>query len=330
MTSTSIVSARAQELSKSSVVAKLLKFIPVLALLVALAGIWIAVQSRKKEISCEFTGASRLVSVVPGGIPGDVRMDFHGEPVKSLTRMTFTIRNTGAAAVKKEDVRETLRLVFPSSVSVLSASTESTTPTGIQFVTTLSPDSHQVLLSFDLLNASDEARIAVYLINSDPAAPLLLGRIVDVPKLVMSYQFSDDKAYEPPIQSHALRKAVRWVLIFALGIGFGFFFFFASFTAYRYIGFLRWTKKWKAQVDSVERKARDLPADADSGLLKLDYANMNTWPQTVKSRVLAAGVPMAPDPLTESLKVNLAVVFSNVVAMAVCAGSAFMVWIALR
>lgn len=107
---------------------RFLKIVPVLALLVTAIGLYLSVQARKKEISCEYIGSSRLVSITAGGIPSDVKMEYHGQPVQSLSKLGFVLRNTGSAAIKRDDVLEPIKLVFPPTVRILNSTVDGTSP----------------------------------------------------------------------------------------------------------------------------------------------------------------------------------------------------------
>jgi hypothetical protein len=169
--------------------------------------------------------------------------------------MTFSLRNTGAAAIMAKDVMEPLRLVFPPSTRLMSANVERTFPQDLKFSARAVPDSEQVVLDFPLLNRGDEAFFSVYVFNSELQRPSLEGRIVDVPQLVYS------EANVPtanrgswPFQSHATRSVVRWVLVtiyggltlLFLGIGVS--------GIGSYVSYLPWKSKWKRLYDEVREE----------------------------------------------------------------------------
>jgi len=200
--------------------ARVLQFlIPAAGVTVAIVSVLLSVASRKKELTCTLLNSTRLVSENLGGISPDMRVEFRGQPIFSLSKMTFSLRNTGSAAVRSQDVSEPVHLQFPAGAKLLNASVEKTSPLKFSFSTKSFPETSQVELDFPLLNSGDEGIFSVYLLNSDLQRPSFEGRVVDVPQLVYaeSLQNTDPNAGWPH-WSHATRTIIRWTLLVLYGL----------------------------------------------------------------------------------------------------------------
>ena len=226
--------------------------IPLASVAVGITGVLLTVASRKKELTCTLVSSTRLVSENLGGIHPDLHVEFHGQPIFSLSKMTFVLRNTGAAAILEKDIVESVKLSFPEGTKLLSSNVERTFPADLKFSTRSGPDPASVELQFPLLNRGDEALFSVYLLNSEPQKPNLEGRIVDVPQLVYSEaNVAAVKQNFWPLQSHATRSVVRWTLaslycgftLLFLGLWMG--------CVGSYVSYLPWKRKWKSRYDQV-------------------------------------------------------------------------------
>lgn len=238
--------------SETSILIRILRLIPLLALAVAIVSLLLSVASRKKELTCEFTGSTRLVAVSASGVPADVRMEYHGEPVQSLTKLSFLLRNTGAAAIKLEDVRDAARLSFPRSVQVLSAVAERTSPQSFDFSPKVTDGFHDVELNFQLLNSGDEAAFSVYIINSDAAMPRFVGRIVDVPRLVfVSNAGTESPGGSQVPKNHAVRNILHGSLVIVHSLIALVVILLAGVGVVSYIELRTWRRKWGAKFDQV-------------------------------------------------------------------------------
>jgi len=153
-----------------------------------------------------------------GGIHPDMRVQFRDQPIFSLTKVTFSLRNTGAAAVKAQDVVEPIRLKFPAAARLLSALVEKTSPSDLKFSVKAVPDSGEVVLDFPLFNSNDEAVFSVYIFNSEMQRPTLEGRVVDVPQMIYSEANVSAAGQHPwPLQGRATRSVLRWPLMVLYG-----------------------------------------------------------------------------------------------------------------
>jgi len=226
--------------------------IPLAGVAVGITGVLLTVAARKKELTCTLVNSTRLVNENLGGIHPDLHVEFHGQPIFSLTKMTFDLRNTGAAAILEKDVVEPVRLAFPVGTKLMSSSVEKTFPADLKFSARTTPDGAAVELGFPLLNRGDEALFSVYLLNSEPQRPSLEGRIVDVPQLIYSdANVGTVRQSTWPFQSHATRSVVRWVLVIIysaltllfLGLWIG--------CISSYVSYLPWKRKWKYQYDQA-------------------------------------------------------------------------------
>jgi hypothetical protein len=226
--------------------------IPLTSVAVAITGVLLTVASRKKEVTCTLVNSTRLVSENLGGIHPDIHVEFHGQSIVSLSKMTFSFRNTGSAAIMSKDVIEPVRLVFPATAKLMTASVERTVPADLKFSARAVPDGGDVILDFPLLNRGDEAFFSVYVFNSEAQRPTLEGRIVDVPQLVYVEANAPTSGQGFwPLQSHATRSVVRWVLITIYGsLALLFLGIWVSAVG-SYLSYLPWRRKWKGPYDEV-------------------------------------------------------------------------------
>jgi hypothetical protein len=243
------------ESQKASLSRLLQTLVPIAGVTVAIAGIAIGYSYRKKELSAVYLGTEKVVSPEVGGVQSDLRIEFRGQNIRSLVKMSFVLRNNGAGAVRIDDVKEPVQLVFPQEVKLLNTLTEKTTPVAFLFHSTLAPDQNTVALDFLLLNSGDEAYFSVYVYNSQPQLPQLKGRIVDVRSMqLLDQSGSGIKNPLPFVTSHAARMTLFWslfgfnlalvILFLGLFTGLGIIFF----------RFRRWTKIWKAKYDDAVKK----------------------------------------------------------------------------
>src|SRR5260370_17955669 len=205
-----------EERTPSKIFRTLQILVPLAGVAVGITGVLLTVASRKKELTCTQVNSTRLVSENLGGIHPDMHVEFHGQAIFSLSKMTFSLRNTGAAAIMAKDIVEPVALAFPVSTRLMSANVEKTFPPDLKFSAGIIGGN--VVLDFPLLNRGDEALFSVYVFNSELQRPALEGRIVDVPQLVYSEANAPTGGQRPwPFQSHATRSVVRWVLLTIYG-----------------------------------------------------------------------------------------------------------------
>lgn len=353
------------EKAPSKVFRTLQILIPLISVAVGITGVLLTVAARKKELTCALVNSTRLVSENLGGIHPDLHVEFHGQPIFSLTKMTFDLRNTGAAAILAKDVVEPVRLSFPPTTKLMSATVERTFPTDLTFSARVSPESREVVLDFPLLNRGDEAIFSVYLLNSDAQKPNLEGRIVDVPQLVYAENNASVARQNMwPFQSHATRSVVRWVLmiiyaalallflgIWITGIG-------------SYLKYLPWKHKWKHLYDDVldelqknkstasaatsdpvktpseqlltpeeafRRKmaSKDRPTASEAYALGAMKGHMLLFDDSVNIELKKRGIPTHPQPMVETFG-GLAILGASMLCLAlVCSTTALIVYRAL-
>jgi len=81
--------------------------VTIIGVAIAIASLLFGLSLRKKELTVIFRGSDSLVEV--GGILGeDVAITYRGEHIRSLSKVNLLLRNTGALAIKAEDVKEPL------------------------------------------------------------------------------------------------------------------------------------------------------------------------------------------------------------------------------
>jgi hypothetical protein len=259
--------------------------IPLASVAVGITGVLLTVAARKKEITCTLVNSTRLVNQNLGGIHPDLHVEFHGQSIFSLAKMTFDMRNTGAAAILEKDIVQPVRLVFPAGTKLMSSNVEKTFPSDLKFSARALPDSETIELEFPLLNRGDEAFFSVYVLNSEPQRPALEGRIVEVPQLIYSEaNIGAVRQSMWPFQSHATRSVVRWVLVsiygaltlLFLGLWIG--------CITSYAKYLPWKRKWKDQYDEVVDELKNAANNEEA-----------TVPQEHPAQVAKAGVPISAD-----------------------------------
>jgi hypothetical protein len=185
--------------------------VPILSVTIAAISLYIALASKKKELSFTYLGSENLVSVSNIVIPG-LQMNYEGKAITSLTKMRFVLRNEGASAIKAEDVKEPIKLEFANDVQLLSSIVERTMPEKFSFTATLTSDRKLVECKFNLLNSGDEAYFAVYVHNSSTKIPNLTCRIVDVKQPAISIEQIRRREPLGFIANTGIRSAIYWIL----------------------------------------------------------------------------------------------------------------------
>jgi len=178
-------------------------------------------------------------------------VEFQGQAIRSLLKMNFAIKNTGSIAIRAEDIKEPLGLVFPDGVQVLNAAVEKTVP-DFTFHTSLEASRTALSYDFPLLNPGDEAYVAVYVYNSPPRQPTARGRIVDVRQI----GFLDSSAAKQPnpfpyLPSDSVRRVAYWVLLaFNCSLALVFAAMFIK-AAAELIQWRDWLKKWADEYEKA-------------------------------------------------------------------------------
>jgi hypothetical protein len=246
------------EAGKAGLTKALQIVVPLTGVTIAVISLVFTLAAKRKELTCSYLGSDKVVSLEVRGIDPQLKMEFLGQPVASLVKMNFVLRNTGAAGLKADDVKEPLGLQFPEEVSIVNSVEERTTPSGFSFHTTALRDRRLVTLDFLLLNSGDEAFFSVYLCNSKPALPQFRGRVVDVTRLLML----DDSVLGRPnpfplANSRAVRRVTYWILfsfnvllsLLVLSIIVG--------VSKSYVGHLVWRSRWGARYDEAARHVEE-------------------------------------------------------------------------
>jgi hypothetical protein len=234
---------------RSTIIRALQVLVPIVGLGVAIVSILLAAAARKKELTFVFLGRDKLISLDAGGISSDVKVEYNGKPVMSLTKMRFVIRNTGSSAIKGEDVREPLTLYFSTGTQLLNSAVDRTLPTEFTFQTVADQAARSVTCTFPLLNSGDEAYFSVFALNSTGEIPEVRGRIVDVKEILSEDDSQRQQASPLPFTSSAgTRRVLYWVLFgfncFAFSLA-------AGLTGAFAIQFLRikqWELRWREKL----------------------------------------------------------------------------------
>jgi hypothetical protein len=320
--------------------------IPAAGVSVALVSVLLSVAARKKELTCTLLNMTRLVSENLGGISPDMRVEFRGQAIYSLSKMTFSLRNSGAAAVRAQDVSDPVHLQFPPGAKLLSASVERTLPLKFSFSARQDSEANQVVIDFPLLNSGDEGVFSVYVLNSEPQRPSFEGRVVDVPQLIYAESTSANGAGSDwPHWSHATRTVVRRSMLGLYGLATlaaAGLWLYEVFTKLRYT---RWKPRWSTSYGEVakeieRREEEDMNRRMEQVRIEmenLDPANKEIYmrdsarrtveifsadralrDRTLRDELKKKGIPRRPDPITDTFGdflsfslvfVGLAVVF---------------------
>jgi len=294
--------------------------IPIASAIIAILSLLLTIAARKKELTCVYGGASKLVSIDPGGLNPAVKMEFNGVPISSLYKLTFRLKNTGSAAIKHEDVRDAVGIRFPQKTNLLNANVERTFPPRIPASTSLSPQEERVIIDFPLLNSGDEIDMAVYVYNSEPHLPEFEGRIVDV-KQVLETETVDGSGGRPfPLHNTAVRKILYWVLVPGYCLLAALAVVGAVAIIVGYSKYLSWNKKWGAEYELLMKESartrreslRRAPATASPSsdpenddedaqvLLPGNFPTFFFRHSELTKRLKEKGIPPHPTPFAES------------------------------
>jgi len=281
-----------------------------LQIAISIVGVTVTVSSflinfaaRKRELSCVLLGYEKLISLQPTAVAPNIKVELDGLHITSLSKINLVIRNTGSVAIKGEDVKEALRIEFPSEVKLLSAYVERTTPSDFSFTVAPEKQRNSVACTFLLLNSGDEAYISVYVFNSEPAPPRLVGRIVDVNRfLTIAGETRNNRNPFPFVTSIGSRRALYWTLLF-LNFGLGLLCLglivggFITFPRYH-----RWAQRWKAEYERLRSEAFEslkeqfAKIDADDSWTESENRNRKHiyLDSATKEAARRTGVPIQP------------------------------------
>ena len=199
---------------KKEFLSKIIPLVPVVSAGIAVIALLTSLEARKKGLTCIYLGSTNLVSVASAGLEKTLKVEISGQAVTSLVKMSFAVKNTGAAAIRSEDIKEPIGLYFPKDAKLLSAVVDRTNPPGFTFQVSLDAANNFVRCEFPLLNAGDEAYVSTYVYDSPTIVPLLKGRVVDI-KGISNVDESRKQVADPfpYLASVAARKAAYWTLL---------------------------------------------------------------------------------------------------------------------
>lgn len=112
----------------------------------------------------------------------ELRVLYDNKPVESVTRASFTLRNSGRRPIVQENVRQPVRVRFRESI--LKYGIENVFPNKKDYTITKHDDS-TLEVSFDLLNPRDFVTFSVLLAGNDEAIDAN-ARIVGIKELIVS------------------------------------------------------------------------------------------------------------------------------------------------
>jgi hypothetical protein len=249
-------SSSSQNKAGEPIIKRILPWFSILGVFIALATFFLNANLRRKELTFTYLGADNLVHIERKGLADTLSIQYGNVPINELYKLTFTVRNSGSTAIKAEDIKEPLEIVFPEGFSLLgSPSIEETRP---QFTARLDKNesnSHMLNLTFPLLNPGDELRVSVDSLYLGKQSPVLVGRIVDVKQITnvdASTSKTDSRTVLPFIQNATLRHAVYWTLVAFDGIAGAFFVVIGFFQISKFLRYQIWQKKWGQQYRKTE------------------------------------------------------------------------------
>jgi len=240
--------------------------VPIISASIALISLLVGIAARKKELTCTLVSSSTIVSVNPGGIHPDIKVEFRGQPIGTLSKLTFSLKNSGSGAIRVDDIKEAVRITFPSTSKVLNANVEGTSPQHFTFSVRLDPAVNTVICDFPLLNPGDEAFFSAYVQSGPSIKPLFEGRVVDVSQMLYIDRSETERNPLPRfLSSHSVRSVLRWVLV---AIYCGLALFFAGvwiFELARHVMRSLWMKKHRIQfakaLEEIMREEAQKPKE---------------------------------------------------------------------
>jgi len=184
-------------------------------IVITAVGVYVAIETGKRELSFQYLSFERVVSLDSRGRVPELKLEYQSRPISSLVKQRFVLRNTGSTAIKREDVREKIRFIYPENTNLLTAFVEATKPS--TFAVSLDLGHPKAVgIDFDLLNPGEEIYISTYIFDSDPVAPRIDGRIVELKQLIVEPNPSPPPTVLSFIKNQALRKAILWLAIILL------------------------------------------------------------------------------------------------------------------
>ncbi len=248
--------------------------VPIAGVTVAAISLLLTLGARKKELTSAYLGVEKVVSLDVVGNDPSLKIEYRNQPISSLLKLKYVLRNTGGAAIRAEDIKEPIRLNFPQDVRLLNSVVDRTLPSEFTFTATVIPKENAVECNFLLLNSGDEAFFSVYVYNSTQKKPQLRGRVVDVLRILDTDESANVAAVAFPfISGRSMRKAV-YVLIFLFNSLFIVFFLILTIVSLsEFIRLMSWNRKWKATTNEIEA---DLKGKVDASSLPGELAKALT------------------------------------------------------
>jgi len=81
--------------------------IPIAGVSVTAISLALTLGARKKELTCAYLGVEKVVSLDVVGNDPSLKIEYQSQPISSLLKLKYVLRNTGGAAIKAEDRRKT-------------------------------------------------------------------------------------------------------------------------------------------------------------------------------------------------------------------------------
>jgi|GEM_PF-5218325 len=292
--------------NKESFLKRVLPWFSLISVLIAALTFVTNANLRRKELTFSFTGVDNLVHIDRSSLKGSLSIRYQDYPISELYRLTFVLRNTGSSAIRAEDVKEPLQIIFPAGYVLLEPTIveQQTKPQfSIQVVRDLKLP--QVLdVSFPLLNPGDEVHLSINTLQVGAGSPILSGRIVDVRQITnldLSKSKMDQRSPMPFVQNAKLRQTFYWLIVLfngLLGVVFVILLFFTI------IAFARrkfWLQKW-GDVESkmvAERKAfrdKELVTTTNLGEFR---TRTTAFEEEQEATRLSLGIPSKPGSLAD-------------------------------
>jgi hypothetical protein len=283
---------------EESLIKSILPWFSLVGVVVAVFTFFTNANLRRKEISCTYLGASSIVHIDRGSLQGPLSIFYRDVPVNELFRTSFVIQNTGSSAIKAEDIKEPVQLVFPRGYQLLSPPSLDDTSPHFSASVTADPNNSNILnISFVLLNPGDQMWISANAIHVTDEAPKLIGRIVEVKRIKnvdASKGNSESAEPLPHLQNTILRKSIYYsLLIFNFAIS-AFFLVMFVIGQFQFIRLKIWTSKW---ADHVNKFLNEHHKD-----LKIDVRN-SAWDNVLNRSGIVkelrnAGLPKKPSSFT--------------------------------
>lgn len=161
-------------------------FLPLLIILIPLVGaICWDLYSTKMALEIRLINSITLVEEDP--IIEELTILYENKHIKNLTKMQFSLINTGRNSIVKDEIKSPITIEFPEKANILVAKSIFSDPQNIVHKIEIDDTASKIYISFSLLNPTDFIEFHVYFAGANNMAPVVTARI----KGIKSIHFKD-------------------------------------------------------------------------------------------------------------------------------------------